>query len=136
AELTAARRLVADSGAASASPAARLAAGRLGHELLERALARGREVSAVIDPWSGAVARVGHPERLAVALRVAERTARQAAAAARTATGRVPLTARVSYQAARALASGRAADRLFALELYRAASAESRLAVLLTASAR
>ncbi len=135
AELTEARRLVADSAAATASPAARLGAARLGHELVERALARGREVGADIDPWSGAIVRIAHPERLAIALRVAERAARQAAAAARTATGRVPLAARVAYQAARALAAGRAADRLFALELYRAASSECRLAVLLTLTA-
>ena len=136
AELTSARRLLADSPATTGSPTAHLAAARLAHDLALRALARGREVAAEIDPWSGAVVRIGHGERLAMALRVAERTARQAAAAARTATGRVPLGARVSYQAARALASGRAADRLFAVELYRAASAECRLAVLLTVSAR
>jgi len=135
AELTAARRLLADS-PSTASPAARLGAARLGQELIERAIARGREVAAAIDPWSGAVVSIGHPERLAVALQVAERTARQAAAAARTATGRIPLGARISYQAARGLATGRAADRLFAVELYRAASAESRLAVLLTVSQR
>jgi hypothetical protein len=139
AELSAARRMLADGAAgatATASPAARLGAARFAHELVERALARGREVGAEIDPWSGAVVRIGHPERLAIAIRVAELTARQAAAAARTASGRVPLDARISYQAARALAAGRAADRLFALELYRSASADCRLAVLLTVSAR
>ncbi|HEY8142199.1 MAG TPA: hypothetical protein VIG06_05995 [Kofleriaceae bacterium] len=136
AELTEARRLLADSAASTASPAARLGAARLAHELVERAFARSREVAADIDLWSGAVVRIGHPERLAIALRVAERTARQAAAAARTAAGRVPLAARINYQAARALAAGRAADRLFALELYRASSSESRLAVLLITAKR
>jgi len=135
AELTAARRLLAAPVPATASPAARLGAARLGHELVERAIARGREVGADIDPWSGAVIRIAHPERLATALRVAEKAARQAAAAARTATGHIPVAARVWYQAARALASGRAADRLFAVELYRSSSSESRLAVLLAASA-
>ncbi len=135
AELTAARRLLAAPVAATSSPAARLGPARLAHDLAERAIARGREVGADIDPWSGAVVRVGHPERLASALAVAETTARQAAAAARTATGRIPVAARVWYQAARALAGGRAADRLFAVELYRSASSECRLAVLLAASA-
>ena len=136
AELTEARRLLADSAASTGSPTALLGAARLAHELVERALARSREVAADIDLWSGAVVRIGHPERLAIALRVAERTARQAAAAARTAAGRVPLAARIAYQAARALTAGRAADRLFALELYRAVSSDCRLAVLLTVSAR
>ena len=136
AELTAARRLLIDTPASTVSLAARLGTARLAHELVERALSRGREVAADIDPWSGAIVGIGHPERLASLLRVAERSARQAAAAARTATGHIPLAARLSYQAARGLATGRAADRLFAIELYRAASAECRLAVLLTVSAR
>jgi hypothetical protein len=135
AELTGARRLLAAPVAATTSPATRLGAARLAHDLVERAIARGREVGADIDPWSGAVSRVSHPERLAAALKVAETTARQSAAAARTATGRIPVAARVWFQAARALAGGRAADRLFALELYRSSSSESRLAVLLAASA-
>lgn len=136
AELTAARRLLAETASGAGQPLARLGAARLGHDLIERAMARTREVAADIDPWSGAVISIGRPDRLAVALRVAEKTARQAAAAARVATGRIPLGARISYQAARALAAGRAADRLFAIELYRAASSECRLAILLTVSAR
>src|SRR5690606_12497344 len=134
--------LVAAAAAAAASasasgagdPLARLAAARLARDVAARLLARA-PLSPGRAPWTDAPLSRPPRRALAHALRLAERAARQHASAARVAIGHIPAGARLAYQAARALARGRPGERLRAVELYRAASAESQLAVLLALSA-
>ena len=120
--------------AADRSPLLALALARRVFDGAADALARTRRLAPVVDPWSGQVVALGRPGRLRVALALAERSARQHASSARVAVGAIPLGARLAFQAAAALARGDRAERVKALELYQAASAECRLAVLLALS--
>ena len=110
-----------------------LAAAWLARERAAQLLARAEEAER--DRWTGEPTRAPRREQLTRALAVAERAARQHAAAARVAVGHIPAAARLPHQAARVLAAGRAAERLLALELYRASSAASQRAVLVALSA-
>lgn len=99
--------------------------------LHERAAAAAALASSPdLDRWTGEPRphQVRRSEQQA--LRLADVTARRWAAQALTATGVVPAAARARFQAAVALASGSAGERALALELYRAASADCRVAVL------
>jgi hypothetical protein len=116
------------------APLLALAIARRVHDDAAGALGRARRLAPSIDPWTGQVISLGKPGRLPGALALAERAARQRAAAARVAVGAVPLSSRLAFQAAVGLARGDRAEKLLALELFHEASAGCRLALLLALS--
>src|SRR5690606_33393646 len=97
----AAETIVAGRAAAAPTrgPAATLAASWLARDLTARVLARGEDADRA--RWTDQPVRAPRREQLARALRVAERAARQHAAAARVAVGHIPVAARIDHQAAR-----------------------------------
>jgi hypothetical protein len=120
--------------AAERSPLLALAVARRAFDGAGAALARVRRLRPEIDPWTGQLSVIGRPGRLRMALSLAAGAARQQAAAARVAIGSIPVGARLAFEAAQELARGDRLERVKAVELYQAASAECRLAVLLALS--
>jgi len=116
------------------APLLALVAAQAAFDRLGDAIARARRLGPELDPWTGQVLAVERPSGLSAALALAERAVRRQAASARVAIGWIPVGARIAYQAAAALARGDRSERVKALELYQAASAECRLAVLLALS--
>ncbi|HKE14282.1 MAG TPA: hypothetical protein VKB80_05445 [Kofleriaceae bacterium] len=120
--------------AAERSPLLALAVARRAFEGAGAALARARRLRPELDPWTGQVSVVGRPGRLRLALSLAAGAARQQATAARVAIGSIPVGARLAFEAAQDLSRGDRLERVKAVELYQAASAECRLAILLALS--
>jgi hypothetical protein len=120
--------------ASERSPLLAAAVARLAYDRAAAALARRRRLGPDVDPWTGLVVSVARPGQLRFALVEAEVAARRQASAARVAIGFIPFGARLAFQAAGAFARGDHTERVAAIELYQAASAECRLAVLLALS--
>lgn len=99
-------------------PLIALATARRAHLDAWIALARRDLLGLERHPEDGAVTGARNPKALARLVELADQAARRAARAAAVATGSVPVTARVLYQAARSLRGGTAAEVTEALELY------------------
>ncbi len=106
-----------------------LAAGELAYVASAELLARHAALEVRADPTAGGKVAAAYEPALGSLIERAERMARVNARAARIATGRIPVAARIAYQQAGARRA--AGDRLAALAAYWRASAYAQTAVML-----
>lgn len=117
-------------GAALGDALVALAAGREARRRAELRVARER-LGVVTHPVTGEPVEIAHPAAIGALLDHAEQWVRRRAGAAKIATGAIPASVRVDYQAARGLREGSLPDKLEALALYWSAGSDCDLAIAL-----